>query len=410
MARFDPSRLLVPVLVSKLGNQFLIAAIPLALYDLTKSASDAVLSFAVGALPWLASTFIGAVIDRFDRRRVFLVSESLQAAAVIALALTITSAPLLITYLLFLITSTGAVTSSIVVNFLLLPELAPTGRLARLNGMFTAASQLVALLGLPLGGLIYGTLGARPVLLLDAASFALSIGVCVLLPPAEPRTAQHRSAWTTVTQGWAYLGHRRDLLGLALVLGVCNLGSGSLAVVILQVGRRSWHWNATAASAAMAVGSAGAAAGAFIAGRRPHERLDNAVTRRRITAGLAVLVAGAAVMAVLTFTPVLLVGYLLLAVGEGIVNVESVLMRQLLIPRELAGRVNAAIRLIILGAIPLSAVLQAWLIRFGPRMPLTACLALAVLALIGWAVRPEPDDRPNRAGAEPTELTRAREN
>ena len=314
MRERSPGYLLVPILASKLGNQFLISALPLALYDLTGSATDAVISFAVGTLPWLASAFIGAVIDRFDRRQVFIASELLQACAVVALALTISTAPLPLTYLLFLITSTGAVTSSIVVNFLLLPALAPTGRLARLNGLFTAAGQLVALLGLPLGGFVYGTLGARPVLLVDAASFVLTIGAGLLLPRAASSAGGSR--WPAIHEGWSYLLRQRELLRVALVLGMCNLGAGSLAVVILQLARGSWHWNATAASAAMAVGAAGGAAGAFLGSRR--RRDGDAASHRRITAGLVLLAGGAALMVVLTFSPLLLAGYLLLSVGRGL--------------------------------------------------------------------------------------------
>lgn len=382
--------LLVPILISKLGNQFLIAAIPLVLYDLTRSATDAVISFAVGTLPWLASAFIGAVIDRFDRRQVFIASECLQACAVTALALTISTAPLPITYLLFLITSTGAVTSSIVVNFLLLPALAPTGRLARLNGLFTAAGQLVALLGLPLGGFVYGTLGTRPVLLIDAASFALTIGAGLLLPRAGSGSAERK--WPAIHDGWRYLLRQRELLRVALVLGVCNLGAGSLAVVVLQLARSSWHWNSTAASGAMAVGAAGGAAGAFLGSCRRGD--GDAASHRRITAGLVLLAGGAGLMMALTFTPLLLAGYLLLSVGEGLVTVESVLIRQLLIPKELAGRVNTAIRLIILGAVPLSGVLQASLLRLGQRVPFAACLLLAVLAWVIWVVRSAPEPAP----------------
>jgi MFS family permease len=394
--------LLVPILVSKLGNQFLISAIPLALYDLTGSATNAVLSFAVGTLPWLASAYIGAVIDRFDRRQIFIVSECLQVCAVTALALTISTAPLPITYLLFLITSTGAVTSSIVVNFLLLPALAPTGRLARMNGLFTAAGQLVALLGLPLGGFVYGTLGARPVLLIDAASFALTIGAGLLLPRAAQSLSDGKRSWPAIHEGWRYLLRQRELLRMTLVLGVCNLGAGSLAVVILQLARGSWHWNTTAASAAMAVGAVGGAAGAFLGSR--HRGDADAASHRRITVGLVLITGGAALMVALTFSPLLLAGYLLLSVGEGVITVESVLIRQLLIPQELAGRVNTAIRLIILGAVPLSGVLQASLMGLGQRVPFAACLLLTALAGAIWVNRsaPVPGSLALAAPLEPT--------
>jgi hypothetical protein len=173
---------------------------------------------------------------------------------------------------------------------------------------------------------------------------------------------------------------------------MCNLGAGSLAVVILQLARGSWHWNTTAASAAMAVGAAGAAAGAFLGSRRRSD--GDAASHRRFTAGLGLLVGGAALMMALTYSPLLLAGYLLLSVGEGLVTVESVLLRQLLIPKELAGRVNTAMRLIILGAVPLSGVLQASLVRLGQRVPFAACLMLVGLAGIMWVIRSAPEPAP----------------
>ena len=84
---------------------------------------------------------------------------------------------------------------------------------------------------------------------------------------------------------------------------------------------------------------------------------------------------------------------------------ESVLIRQLLIPKELAGRVNTAMRLIILGAVPLSGVLQASLVQLGQRIPFVACLLLVGLAGATWVLRSarEPAATPTVAWAAPPE-------
>lgn len=369
----------VAALVSKLGNQLLYLTVPLAVYQSTGSGALSILIFAVQSLPFVASPFLGVVIDRYSRLVVFGVCELAQAVAIAALALTLDSAPIGLSFLLVLIASTASVMSNIIVNFVLIPALVPAARLPSVNGIYTASSQLIALVGLPLGGLIYAGLGARPTLFIDAASFVLTIAMAVLITPSVVPAGTRRAVLHSVAEGWRFLRADRLLFGLTCVLGLCNLGAGSLAVVVLQTAVRTWHFSDGLAGLAMGVGAAGTALGALAGSKRGSDRPFDGFTRALViyAGGAALLLAGAG-------SPAILGGFFVLSVGEGVLNVRSIQLRQQAIPSELAGRINTIIRMIIIGAVPLSGVIAAPLGQVGPAWKGLVPAACGVLALGVW--------------------------
>lgn len=374
--------LVLAVLISKLGNQLLIVAVPLAVLQSTGSGSAAVLSFAVQTLPFAASPVLGLLVDRYSRLVVYGVCEAVQGVSVVALALTLhTSTPSALILLAF--ASTGAVMSGIVVNFVLIPALVPVRALPKINGLFSGASQIISLAGLPLGGLVFELFDARITLFLDAGTFLFTLGSAFLIPASSVPRGRPKPVGPAMRQGWRFVREDSLLLRLSVVLGLGNLGAGCLSVVILQTATAQWHWPAGATGLAMGIGAVGAAAGAALGSRR---RAGCAV-RPQLTGGLVAAVAGAAVMLVLRSSPMMLAGLLVLSVGEGIVNVRSVLVRQTRIPAELTGRVNTLIRTMVAGTIPLSAIIQAPL----ETLSLAARLAVPVLcgglAILVWLSR-----------------------
>lgn len=371
------------VLVSKLGNQLLFLSVPLAIYDTTGSAALALLSFAATALPWVASPFLGVIVDRFDRRKVFAATEAVQGIGIALLGTVLLSRVNPATFLVLTLVGCAAVMSNIIVGFVFIPALAPPERLSQLNGFFNASSQVVALVGLPIGGLVYAGLGARLSLNLDAATFLFTIVISLILPAAMVPRGQPRKIIAGAREGWQYLRRERPLMRLAWILGICNVGAGSLGVVVLQLARGGWQWSPIGAGFAMGVGAAGTAMGAVIGARfSKHSSSD---PTGLFTLWLAMLAAGAFGILLFAHSPWLLIGFLVLSVGEGAVNVQSLLLRQLWIPSRLTGRVNLIIRMIILGAVPLSGVLQGALDSFDVRWRLSAPVICAGVALVAWS-------------------------
>lgn len=232
------------------------------------------------------------------------------------------------------------------------------------------------MVGLPLGGLVIGLAGARTTLLIDAATFLITLTVAAFAPRSALVKPRRALPVTALVEGWRYLRRDSVLLRLALTLGLSNLGAGAISVIVVTRAHE-WGLGATGQGMAMGVGAIGAAVGAFWAGRR-----EDVVELR---SGLLLTLAGAVAMLVLQSSPALLLGFFVLSFGEGVLNVRSITFRQRRIPSELIGRANALIRLIILGAVPLSGGIQLAIADRLPWVTLTLPVVGTLLAFLTWS-------------------------
>jgi MFS family permease len=381
-------------LISKIGNQLLYLAAPLAIYDTTQSLSLTLAAFVASSLPWVASPFLGVLVDSYDRRHVFVVSEVIQGVGLALLATVLLTSVTPLTFVALGIIGCGAVISNIIVGFIFIPALAGENELGRLNALYNASSQIAAVVGLPLGGLIFSVLGAKTALLADAGTFLLTVAMGSLLPLALIPRGTPRKVIAGIREGWHYFRGDSRLIRVAVVLGLSNLGAGSLSILVMQTARGTWGWNPTAVGVAMGVGGVGTALGALLGVRGVGGR---GATARALGPWLGLLFAGAALMLACTGRPLMLGGFLLLSVAEGAVTVQSVLLRQLLIPASLAGRVNMLIRMLILGAVPVSGVLQGLLSGFGLTTQMGATALFTAMALLAWML----PARAHRSGSDP---------
>ena len=154
------------------GDQLARVALTLLVYERTRSALLAAVTFAASVVP----TFIGGIVfsglaDRLPRRRVMIACDLLRMALVGVMALTHVPTVVLVV-LLFLVTMIGAPFLS--ARAALYPEIL-TGDLYVLGTAVTLTTlQFAQVLGFALGGAVVGFFGVHTSLLLDAATFALS--------------------------------------------------------------------------------------------------------------------------------------------------------------------------------------------------------------------------------------------
>jgi MFS family permease len=294
------------------------------------------LIFALWAPVVLAAGLAGAIVDRFENRRI-LVAVSLGQAAVVTAMLAGADS---LWALLPLMTLLGfGVALSQPAEFALVPAAAgPDVDAARANGLMEAARSI----GFTAGPLVGGALGAAGLLwlalALNAVSFVIVAAAAALL---RARRRPERAAGTEAVrarEGFAFLVRERDLAitlgGAVAALALFSmsataepffvtdvLGAGSLAYGVLLT---SWTLGMAAGSAGLAhrVGRAQLAMGGLVA---------------VVVQGLGI--AGGALASVVWMA---LIGFSLGGVAHG---VKNVLLRTLIherAPEALRGRVFAA--------------------------------------------------------------------
>jgi MFS family permease len=324
--------------LSALGD--FMAIFPLILHVQQRTGSAVAVSALIFAL-WgpvvLASGLAGAIVDRFENRRI-LIAVSVGQAAVVAAMLAGVNQLWVLLPLMVLLGCGVAVSQP--AEFALVPAAAgPDIDAAQANGLMETSRAV----GFTAGPVVGGALGAAGLLWLalavNALSFLLVAGAAWLLRARrQPQRAKATGNGVRARDGFIFLARQRDL---AIVLGgavaalllfsmsataepffVTNvLGAGSLAYGVLLT---SW-------TLGMAAGSAG---------------LAHRVTRTQLATGALVAVvlqglgiAGGAVSAVLGMA---LIGFTFGGVAHG---VKNVLLRTLIherAPEELRGRVFAA--------------------------------------------------------------------
>jgi MFS transporter, DHA3 family, macrolide efflux protein len=168
----------------------------------------------------------GALVDRYDRKRVIVLSTLGRSAAMGALVVAL----YLLGFDLLLIVLAAAVFSICATFFgpasqALLPEIVPREGLDKANGLFESSESIVAIAGSAAAGILVVAIGAIPSLGVDAASYlvgALFIALIGATVAAKKLPTGSESLAREVREGLTYLRRTRGLLQLTLVALVSN--------------------------------------------------------------------------------------------------------------------------------------------------------------------------------------------
>jgi MFS family permease len=344
--------------VSSLGDGAFLAAVPLLAVSLTGNPRLVAGVATAGTLPWLLfSLYSGALVDRYERRRLMYLAQWVQAGCVAAvgLATTLHSGRIWLLYLAAFGIGTAETVFSNAAQTIL-PQVVSTDRLEAANGRQYATETITQqFVGPPLGAWLFAAAAALP-FWLDAASFAVSALLIARVRVAAPVGGGGRRGPVRkdIAEGLAWLYRHRLLRTLALLLAANNL-AGQLAMStmvlfatrVVGVGPRGYG-----------LMLAGAAVGGVAGGLVARRVVDLIGTRATII--VAMVIGSVVFLSIGLFArdPVtvaaLNAGWSLLIV---LWNVATVSLRQRVIPDRLRGRVNSAYRLAGWGSMPIGALL-----------------------------------------------------
>ena len=218
--------------VSLTGSGLTTFALGIWVFRTTRSVTLFALISLFSTLPGLLlSPFAGTLIDRWDRRRILILSDAVAALAPLLVAVLNLTGALEIwhIYVATMLTSVaagfqvpayGAATS-------LLVGKDQIGRAAGLNQL----AQAIAHIGGPvLAAWLMSQVTIEDIFLVDVASFVFSIAtllaVTIPSPPAVVRAGGWAGFWRDTVYGWRYLVDRPGLLGLLLFFAIINFQIG----------------------------------------------------------------------------------------------------------------------------------------------------------------------------------------
>ncbi|MBV9024383.1 MAG: MFS transporter [Streptomycetaceae bacterium] len=403
-ARFE--KLYAAAVGTRLGDSARSSAVAVLGAQLTGSPAVVSLVSAMSFAPWLIFGLpAGALVDRWDKRRAFLLSDSIRCALAAALVVATLagrlSMPLLIVFV-FALTTLQTVSDNCFTS--LLPSTVPNEHLGTANARLSASQSTVGIAAAPLGSYLASIGGALP-FLLNVLTFGAAAGWVTSLPPDIDRQVGEstRGAGTQpasrtpggilralaleIREGLGSVrGH--GLLSLLLLCvatnNFCNgLNSGVLPLLVIRdigVHPGAFGFLTGANAASMVLGNL--AAGRLAAHEVPH--------RHVAAVAIALKIPGFLLICLAYSLTALVMGMAVLGLAAGLWNVPSSTLLMSSAPQATIGRTMALFRTISVAGMPLGAVASGLLASsVGIRASVTvaALLTGAVLISYLWQVQ-----------------------
>ena len=330
--------LFIGQLVSTLGSQLTVVAIPFQIYAETHS------SFQVGAIsiaqlvPLVIGSLIGGSVgDAVDRRLLLLLSS---------VALTFTSGGLAWNALsahpsvptLYVVSALAAGLTGFAnpARNSIVPRLVGQENLVAALSFLQVLFQVGAVAGPAVAGLLIGHTGIAWVYGIDALTFFAAIVATVMMRPIPPADGADRPGIRSIVDGIRFLRGRQVMQG-AYLIDINAMVFGMPRALFPAIGLSVFHGGPDV------VGYLFAAPGARRARRRAHHRVGGGIDRRGRAVIVAVVLWGLAITA-FGFSRVLWLALVLLAVA-GWADVISAVLRntilQTVVPEQFRSRIIA---------------------------------------------------------------------
>jgi DHA3 family macrolide efflux protein-like MFS transporter len=232
--------------VSMMGSGLTRFALGVWVFERTGSVTQFALIFLFALLPYtLISPLAGTLVDRWDRRRVMIISDAGAGLSTLAIALLLFLGQFAIWHV-YVVVSINAFFSAFQepAYAAVMPMLVPKEYLDRANGFVQMELAISRLIVPAVAGVLITTIQLQGIMIIDGLTFIFAITTLLFVrfptleKPAEAE-AKKRSFWGDMVYGWTYLKTRPGLLGLvifyALVSFIMGAATASFTPLVLNI-------------------------------------------------------------------------------------------------------------------------------------------------------------------------------
>jgi MFS family permease len=348
--------------ISQLGSQVSLLAIPLlavrtlhaTTFEMGLLTAASTAAFLIVGLP------AGVWVDRIRRRRVMIGADLGRALALGSVPVAYAAGVLTLAQLFVVTLAAGVLTVFFDVAYQsYLPTLVGRDHLVEGNAKLTGSEQVATVAGPSIAGGLVQAVGSAAAVAVDAVSFLVSgIAVAAIRAPEPKPTVPeggHPRLVHDIAEGLRFVFSNVLLRAIAATTATSNFFSGIAAAVEIVFLVREVHASPAQIGLLFSLGGVGGVLGAFAAGP----------IARRFGGARSVLLGEVIAVGVLLI-PLTMPGAGLLFFGAGLLidsfavvvyNVNQVSFRQRLCPDRLLGRMNATMRFVVWGVLPLGALI-----------------------------------------------------
>ncbi len=352
--------------ISQFGDEITLLALPfVAILTLGAGAIEMGILGVVRFLPWIIFTLpAGVWVDRMRRRPILIGADIARAALLASIPIAFLGGwlTMLQVYIVSFLAGTLEVFFDVAYQSYL-PSIVERDELVEGNSKLELSRAGSSVIGPTVAGFLVEIFRAPFAIAFDAVSYlgaALFIGLIgkreEAPAPHDPAEGKRPSMWQEAVAGLSYVRDSPYLRNIAACTGTFNLFANIGGVVMLLYIVEVLGLDAVTIGIIFAIGNLGVLLGALTGGR-----LANAFGIGPVIVGSAML--GGVSFAFVPLAPpedpfwFLVVGGIIGGFSTVVYNVNQVGLRQAITPDRMLGRMNATMRLIVWGTIPVGALL-----------------------------------------------------
>ncbi|MEO7070167.1 MAG: MFS transporter [Nostocoides sp.] len=334
-------------------------------------------------LPFLLlAPFAGAFVDRRNKRRILLVTQTLLAVTSLLLGLLVVSGHVTLWEVYALALIQGMVTAvDNPARQTFVSEVVPTSVLANAVSLNSASFNAGRLIGPGVAGLLIAAIGTGPVLLLNTVSFVFVIAALLGLDKRQLHPSGPPRGRGSVREGLGYVRRRPDLLLVMFLIFVLGTFGMNFQITMALMATTIFHKGVGEYGLLGSIMAIGSLSGALLSARRNQPRLRIMLVSLVgfvLAAAAAALAPSYAAFAVL-LVPVGLSSLTAMTTANSLVQTR--------VDPDMRGRVMALYMAIFAGGTPFGAPLIGWIGEvFGARWTIAVGSVSVALALVAVAI------------------------
>ena len=342
------------------GTQFSGLAIPwIAAKTLQADSFEMGILNALFTVPFLIfGLFVGVWADRSRRRPIMVMSDVCRALALVLIPIAaLWGGPnLILLYGVSFCVGTLTVFDD-VSSYAYLPSLVDQDQLVEANSKMETSRASAQVTGPSIAGILIQVLTAPITIFVNVVGYVGSAGFLSMIRKEEPKLKKKEEASMIkeIKEGLGIVFGNRYLWSISGATGTSNFFSSASGALLILFMTLDLGFNSVELGIVFTLGSVGALVGALTANR----------IAKRLGVGrtivVSIFVVGLSTIAIYLAYPPLGIPLLILAqfvgsLGSVIYNVNQVSFRQAIVPVEAQGRLNATMRFLVWGTIPVGSV------------------------------------------------------
>jgi MFS family permease len=319
----------------------------------------------------------GLIADRFDKRRLLVVTNVLMATLGLGLGVMTILGVVELWHVYVFALGLGVVSAiDAPARQAFVSELVTDKNLPNAVALNSASFNGARLVGPAVAGVLTAAIGAGPVFVINAVSFAATIAALLLLRTRDLRPAPRlERAPGQLVEGFRYVAKRPDTLVIIVIVFIIGTFGMNFPIISSTMARVEFHHGASEFGVLSSVLAIGSVTGALLSARRERARMRT-ILLGALGFGLSCTAAAFMPTYVLFAASCVLIGFTaitLMTTANGFVQTRTT--------PSMRGRVMSLYLAVFLGGTPIGAPIVGWVANtFGPRWSLGVSAASGFVA------------------------------